>query len=266
VPVLERRLKSEDSARAEEVPMRRTTWAVSSFALLTTLLFVANLASASASPPFTATPSYAPYGGLAFVGHSIGFSTGTGSNKVPVAPSFKVASGRDRQSQLSQSIGSGTHSVDVYSGLENLSFFCAARCANGTYRVTVDWNVSWYAHLNSSCPGVSSGAVVLAAINMSYIASVVDETNASIAGTGLVTLYSHSLSVAGKATGGKATTPYPLKFTASLTHGSSYTIVTYFEVLTWAEAAGGVTAVCSSTANARIGVVTATTLESIKIS
>jgi hypothetical protein len=247
--------------------MTRVRWGMSGLAVLGAVLAVASMASATATPPFTATPSYAAYGGLANVGHTSASGSGTGSNTIGTPPKFVVSTGADKQGQTSTASGSGAYGIDVHSGIYNLSFVCSAPCSTGTVNVAIDWNTSWYAHLTSNCPGASNGSIQLGALAAAITSSVIDETTATVAGSNLLTFFSHSLLVGGTVNGGKTSHNYFIKFKAGLTRGDSYTVVTYFEIYTYAHAvsspaAGG----CTSTATARVGVVNPTILESVKVS
>lgn len=234
--------------------------------MLGALLAVASMASATATPPFTAAPSYASYGGLPNVGHSSASGSGTGSNKIGTSPTFKVSTGVDKQGQTSTASGSGTYGIDVHSGIYNLSFDCSTHCTTGTAVVSIDWNTSWYAHLTSTCAGAANGSIELGGLAAAITSSVIDETTATVAGSKLLTFFSHILLVSGTFTGGKATHSYVIKFNANLTKGDAYTVVTYFEIYTYAHAVSNPGAVCTSTASARVGVVTPTTLEWVKVS
>lgn len=244
--------------------MGRATWAVGGLAIVAVLIVTSSSAGAT-SPPFLARPSYAAYGGLALVGHSSATGTGTGYNRIGVAPAFNVTTGDDRQGQSSLAVRSGAFGIDVHSGLQNLSFVCGSGCANGTFLVTVDWNATWYGHLNSSCAGNASGTLVLAAVALGIQASVVDVTTRTTAGTTLLTLYSHSLLARGSASDRKTAATYLIKFNATLTKGNSYTFLTDFEAYTYAKANAAATSVCGSGAIARVGVARASVLEWAKV-
>jgi hypothetical protein len=246
--------------------MRKVRWGISGLAVLGVVLAVASMTSATATPPFTATPSYAAYGGLPDVGHTGASGSGTGSNTIGTAPKFVVATGIDKQGQTSTASGSGTYGIDVHSGIYNLSFVCANRCSTGNATVTIDWNASWYAHLTSNCAGASNGSIELGALAAGITSAVIDETTATVAGSTLLTFFSHILLVGSTVNGGKTSHTYVIKFTAALTKGDSYTIDSYFEIYTFAHAVSLPGAVCTSTANARVGVVTPTILESVKVS
>jgi hypothetical protein len=239
---------------------------MSGLVFLGALLAVASMTSATATPPFVATPSYAAYGGLPNVGHSGVTATGTGSNTIGTPPKFLVSTGVDKQGQTSTASGSGAYGIDVNSGIYNLSFSCSVNCSTGTATVTIDWNASWYTHLTSSCPGATNGSVDLGAIAVGITSSVIDQTTSSVAGSKLLTLFTHTLLVGGTVNGGKTAHNYLIKFKAGLTKGDSYTVVTYFEAYTYAHAVSGPAAMCGSTATARVGVVTPTILESVKVS
>lgn len=244
--------------------MRNWGWSGVGLAFVGGLLLLAPVAGAT-SPPVTMVASYAHYGGLADVGHSSATATGHGSNTIGVAPAFAVATGIDRQGQLSLASRSGTYGIDVHSGAYNLSFTCPAACANGTAIVTVAWNTSWYVHLNTSCPGNASGTIVYAAVALGVIATVFDVTTSTTAGTISLTLYSHLLYASGVATAGKTGHVYLLKFSTTLTSGDSYTILTQFQAYTYAHAAAFPGAVCGSGAQARVGVAHATTLKYVRV-
>jgi hypothetical protein len=245
--------------------MRGVRWGMSGLAVFGVVLVVASMASATATPPFTATPSYAAYGGLANVGHSSASGSGMGSNTIGTSPTFVVSTGVDKQGQTSTASGTGAYGIDVHSGIYNLSFDCTTRCSTGTAAVTIDWNTSWYAHLTSNCPGAANGSIQLGALAAGITSSIIDETTATVVGSKLLTFFDHSLLVGGTINGGRASHNYIIKFNAALTKGDSYTVVTYFEIYTYAHAVGGLTAVCSSTSYARVGVVTPTILEWVKI-
>jgi len=246
--------------------MSRVRWGVSALVVLGALLAVTSVGAASAVPPFTATPSYSAYGGLPDVGHSGATASGSGSNTIGTAPKFVVSTGVDKQGQTSTASGAGAYGIDVHSGIYNLSFVCTAHCPTGNATVTIDWNVSWYAHLTSNCPGATNGSVVLGSLAAGITSSVVDETTATVAGSSLLTLFSHTLLVGGTVNGGKTTHLYVIKFKAGLVKGDSYTVVTYFEIYTFAHALSSPAASCTSTSQARVGVVTPTTLASVKVS
>lgn len=106
---------------------------------------------------------------------------------------------------------------------------------------------------------------MFASVAMAFIASVVDSASGAVPGNGSITLFSHSLSTHGALTGAKTTHPYPLKFPVTLTTGHAYTLVTYFEVLTWAEAASPPTFACGSVAVARVGTSAPTMLEWVRV-
>lgn len=246
--------------------MSRQRWGISGLAIVGAVLAVASMASATSVPPFNATPSYAAYGGLADVGHSSASGTGTGSNKIGTSPKFADATGADKQGQTSTASGTGAYGIDVHSGLYNLSFVCSAPCSTGKVTVTIDWNASWYAHLTSNCPGASNGSIQLGAIGAAITSSVIDETTGAVTGSNLTTFFSHSLLVGGAISGSRTSHTYLIKFKAGLTRGDSYTVVTYFEIYTYAHAASLPGAVCSSTATARVGVANPTYLESVSVS
>jgi hypothetical protein len=246
--------------------MSKLRWGMSGLAVLGAVLAVASMASATATPPFTATPSYAAYGGLPNVGHTGASASGTGSNSIGTPPKFVVATGVDKQGQTSTASGSGAYGIDVHSGIYNLSFVCSSPCSTGTVTVTIDWNTSWYAHLTSTCAGAANGSIELGALAAAITSSVVDESTGSVSGSNLLILFSHILLVGGTVNGGKSSHNYDIKFKAGLTKGDSYTVVTYFEIYTYAHAVSSPAAGCSSTANARVGVVTPTILESVRVS
>lgn len=245
-------------------------WGVGAFVIIGTLLTLVPVTSGIATPPFTATPSYATYGGLPIVGTSSVISTGTGSNSIGTPPSFTVATGSEMQAELSKSSGTGKHAIEVYSGVQNISFVCSGtNCANGTYYTSVEWNASWYSRVYTNCPGNSSGATLYSSVALGVLASVIDETTspASVAGTLTLTLFTHSLYAAGSVTGAKISHLYLLKFKTALVKGDSYAIVTYFEAYAFTMAASPASAPCYSAAVERIGVLSHhTVLEWIKVS
>lgn len=249
--------------------MRRVRWGIAVMATIGTLLIVSSTAAAVATPPFTATPSYAAYGGLPTVGQTSVTSSGTGSNTVGTPPSFSVATGFDKQGETSISSGTGKHAMEVYSGVENVSFVCSgANCTNGTVYTSIAWNASWGAHVGTTCRGNSTNSSVFASVALAIFASVVDESTypATVAGSLVLTLFSHSLSSPGSITGGKISHLYVLKFKTALVKGDSYTVLTYFEAYASTVAASSASAVCSSTAVERVGVHHPTVLEWIKVS
>jgi hypothetical protein len=244
-------------------------WGIRALAVIGTLLAVSSIATATVTPPFTATPSYAAYGGLPIVGHSSVTATGKGSNTISVAPAFAVATGADKQAATSISSGSGKHAIEVFSGVQNVSFICGGvNCSNGTFYTSIEWNASWYAHIGTTCPANSSGTTLYSTIALAIFASVIDQSTSPIstAGTMTMTLFSHNLYSSGSMTHAKTSHLYLLKFKTTLVKGDSYTISTYFEAYSYTVAASPAGAVCSSTATERVGVLSPTILEWIKVS
>jgi len=247
--------------------MRTARWASGGLVFLGTILAVASIASATVSPPFTATPSYVPYGGLADTGTGSVTATGTGSNTVGTPPAFKATTGVDKQAESSKASGSGTYAMEVYSGVQNISFVCSGpNCVTGTFVTSVEWNASWYAHVATNCPGNSSHSIILASLAMSILLSVVDQTTSTVVGSTTHPLFNHGLAAPGAATGGKASHLYILKAKTALTKGHSYTIVTYFEAYAYAKAYGGAAAACKSIAAERVGILNPTVLEWVSVS
>jgi hypothetical protein len=249
--------------------MRQLRWGVSGFAVVGALFAVTSMTAAVATPPFTATPSYATYGGFAIVGHSSVTAIGSGSNTIGTAPHFTVATGADRQAESSSSSGSGKHAMEVFSGVQNVSFVCGGpNCANGTYITSIEWNASWYAHIGTNCPANSSGSTLYSTVALGIFASVIDQSTSpiTVAGTVTLTLFSHNLYSSGSMTNMKISHLYLLKFKTTLVKGDSYTIQTYFEAYAYTVAASPAGAVCSSTASESVGVHHPSVLEWIKVS
>ncbi len=242
--------------------MQRVTWGALGFALVGTIVLLAPLAAAT-SPPFTATPSFARYGGLRLTGHSVGSAVGSGSNKILSAPSFVLNTGRDRQGQESLASGSGTYSMEIYTGVQNVSFTCGSACATGSHTITIVWNVSWSIGLKTTCVG--NGSVAFAAIGLGLQAAVEASSTATVVGSKVLYLYDHGLTTSGTAVAAKKTHAYVLTFTASLTKGTSYTVETMVQSATYAEAVATAGAVCNSRATDHVGVYAPTYLDSIRV-
>lgn len=215
------------------------------------LLLLAPLAGAT-SPPFTATPSYAPYGGLPHVGHFVIQATGSGSNHIGVAPTFGVATGIGRSAQRSESVGLGTYSIEVWTGVENVSFSCTITCTTGNHSVTLLWNLTWTAHVNSTCPAPATHVWVHASVLLNLSALVLDFATSppSVAAINSVPIWAHVITTPVSHSYG-TNHLYTEKFPVPLVKGDHYTILGYVLATTYAASVAG--AACGSGAIATIG-------------
>ncbi len=243
---------------------RRASAIAGLFALGAVLLLVP-IAGAT-SPPFTAMPSYARYGGLPHIGHFALTASGSGSNRIGVGPRFNVTTGYGRSAQRSESVGLGTYSIEVWTGVENVSFTCAAPgCATGKPTVYVGWNLTWTAHLNSSCPASATFAWVHSSVVLNLSALVLDLSTSpySVAAINSQTIWSHAITTPVSKSFGR-TQYYRERFKVPLVQGDSYTILAYVLATTYAHSVAG--AACGSGAVATIGASThPTQLSSIAI-
>lgn len=245
----------------------RIGWGAAGLAFVGTLLLLAPSASAAAAPPFVATPSYAPFGGLHFLGTHVLSASGTGANTVPKGPAFLVATGHDFQLQGSRATTSGTYGVYVWSGVQNVSFTCPASCPSGPHAVTISWTATWAALVNTTCPQNPLGATIMAWANLSLFANVIDWSTSpvTVAGSAFHNLFDHALYAPGQVVVTKTAHPYTVAFNANLVSGDSYTVTAWFYALTYANAAAPPGSVCSSVATAGTGIAHPTILHSIKV-
>lgn len=234
----------------------------------TVLLVLTPLAGAATTPPFVATPSYAPYGGNHYVGALVTAAVGPGSNKVPVPPTFYVATGVDRQAQRSVATTSGKYGLIVYSGVQNVSFSCGAANCSGNATVTVNWTATWHAILNSSCPGTASAPTVVASVALAIVAEVIEWTTvpSTVVGHKDVIVYHKTLFSSGGVSVGMSLAPYVLTFPATLVAGDSYTVQSWVVVATLAVGVSPAGTACSSWASGSFGATGTTRLNSIAVS
>lgn len=236
-------------------------------ALLATLLLMAPMASAT-TPPFTATPSYVPYGGTHYLGVHVVLASGSGYNKETVAPAFSAVTGHLHEGMESVATNSGTFWLQSWAGLRNLTVNCPANCAAGNRTITVTWNLTWTAILNSSCNGTASNPVVLSSANVSLVAQFIDwsTTPATLVGSSSLVLYHHNLLGAGQTGSGAKGKVYVQTFTANLASGSYNTIRAVVLEQTYADANAPAGSVCTSWAKAGTGLVATDTLAQVKVS
>lgn len=235
---------------------RKLTLGLSGLAMAGAALILLSPLAGATSPPFVATPSYAPYGGLHFDGSKVLAATGSGYTKVVVVPTFKVSTGVVREAVRSVANASAVYGIGAHAGLENLSFGCpASSCSSGSYNVTINGTGAWGAILNSTCPGTATHPSVVANVTVAVVAEVLDQSTVPVSKVGNHTAiaYHHELFGKGKVTAGMTKIPFNIIFSASLTSGSSYTVQFWFLVSTWAAGVTPIGTACTSWASASIG-------------
>ncbi len=247
------------------VPSARNLGVGALIAGLAALCVLLPLASASPTTLFVATPSYSHFGASRDVGSSVASSTGTGYNAVLKGPSFSPRTGIEKESQLSRANLSGLYSLEVWSGLTNLTFHCGANCTTGNHTVTLNWTLSWSIHTASDCPTYGGSGRFLTKVGVNIVAKVLTGSAASpttVGATLYVVEYHHQANGIPYRTGATRGV-YAVMLTADLTSGHSYVIQSWVEIETAAFAwTGG----CHSAATASSGVTGPSELNQVSVS
>jgi hypothetical protein len=241
--------------------LSRSWLSVPAFGSVLVLLLLSPVVSAG-PPLFVAIAPYSTYGGLTFHGSVVLLASGAGANTIVAPPTFNVANGIAHQSQRSTSSGGGSHKIQLWSGVENVSFGCPATCTGGNHTVDILWNVTWAAALNTSCAMTVTHPTTFAGANISLLGFVTDvSTSPHVAvGHGVHTIYVHILQAAGGVAAG-TTKLYLLTFVAGLTPGHSYTVTTFVQARTLATSLSG----CASSSSVLIGSVIGTVAHPTKL-
>jgi hypothetical protein len=207
---------------------------------------------ASGVPPvFKAVAPYSTYGGFADHGSVVLAASGTGTNVVVVSPTFNVGTGVAHQSQSSTSSGGGSHKLEVFSGVQNVSFVCSLNCSTGNHSVKILWNLTWAITLQTNCSASPTHLITFAGANISILGFMVDKSASPprTVGHGERVVRVLVLQTAG-GIGGSNTAFYALTFAVGgLTSGHSYTVRTFVQARTSATSKSG----CSSSSDALIG-------------
>jgi hypothetical protein len=246
----------------------RVAWAGGAFALITVLLLAAPLVSA-APPPFTYTPPYKHDGGSVYTGSLVGGLV-SGFNKILRNPTFSLKTGNASFSIQSFASTGGDAVLQVWAGVRNISFKCPASCVTGNYLVSVDWNLTWSIHLNTTCGPPSGGSIPFAGTNDSVIAQVNERAKSTLRPSPVVgeggIVWDESLNHSGSVRFGVHLQNSVMNFMAFLTSGHSYLIETYIIMATDASASSLTGAPCTAEATASTGVPTHSMLRSISVS
>ena len=213
------------------------------------------------------SPSYRPYGATSFDWATAIIASGMGANTVGHAPSFSVTTGVTKLQILSDAASPGTYRERAWAGVQDVYFDCSGSCASGSYTVNVTWNVTWKAIINTTCPATMP-ATAFAWANVSVKSDVIDLAGGapSLAGSGILYLFTGTLTSPGAVTAGHKGQTVTLSFPASLTAGNSYELEAWFAVNTLANAAAPSGGSCTSSSLAETGLVAKTILESIVVS
>lgn len=243
---------------------RRSRVAGAGLFAVVALFLLAPLASA-ATPPVTFTPGYHRYGGSADTGRFVDDASGNGTNHVAIGPRFVVGQGIARSTQLSEANRTGVYSISVWTGVQNISFRCRQSCATGSVNVTIVWNLTWSARLNSTCPGGFALSWVHSSAALSVNATVLDLTSSppTVVASHSLRVFGHLLLSPGTHRDGK-TQVYLEKFQLPLVHGDAYALQAYVYATTYAAAITSTT--CGSSSVLKVGSLShPSVLEGIKI-
>ncbi len=226
---------------------------IASLALCGALLAALPVPASAAGPPgrLTLIPPFGAYGGINVSGsqttaHRVPYG---GGSKIVAAPAFNLTTGQAVISQWTYSqqgryVGGlnrgGVVGFQSWAGVENLSFACGAQCASGTHEVRFAWNLSWATSLSSNCSAYYS-AGTWARASVEVYGAVYNST-----GGGHVLVGSDEARVvheviAGR-TGWSAANGSRLKtldLGVSLNSGSTYAIVAFVYLQTWAHSLVG---------------------------
>ncbi len=226
----------------------RLAW--SGLAAMGLLVLTAPLAGAT-GVPFSETPSYAAFGGHADLGHQSTFLSGNGTSKIGVPAAFSVATGVARLGLHSEAGSTGNAGLQLWSGVRNVSFRCGASCTPGKQLVTIGWNLTWSAHVNSTCPSMSTLSWIHASVVVNLSAIVVDRSTspAKVVASDSMKVYAKTLITAGAASAHR-THVYLQTFKVPLAAGDKYQILAVVYATTYAAA---LTSSCGSGAFATVG-------------
>ncbi len=220
---------------------------VSALAVIIVLSPVTSAAQASFSPPYKLTAPFGTHGSRAFNGTLSAASRGSCTDTIVTPPRFTPSNGSENQSTQSRSSGGGYCGVEVWAGLQNLTFYCNARCASTSpTTVRATWVVSWNYYVSSTCgngrAGVTGAYELRASLVLDDVTNapsrLVEERNTTITKVVL-----HGV-LAGRGNPGNATKVVYLDLKTTLVAGHTYVLDTYLTSSTYAHSSG----LCSSAA------------------
>ncbi len=216
------------------------------------LLLLVLPTSGGSAVPFTATASFARFGGAAHTGSLVLNRSGRGSDRVGTTPGFTAATGGVRSSQRSETVGLGAYGIEVWAGVGGLGFRCGAGCASGPHTVSITWNLTWIAHLNSTCSSPTVHGWIHSQIRVNLSAVVFDRsTNPATAIARNVTPIYDRWLIAPGSLNSKARHRYVERFRVDLVAGGYYAVTALVVETTYAHSVAG--AGCGSGAFASLG-------------
>jgi len=197
--------------------------------LVTALLMVG---TASAAPMVTWTKPYT--GSVPYVGSTVTWNIGTGTNHLIIAPTWTSATGVASYYGLAYSsapppAGGSQHGWDfLHAGATLSPFTClAGPCTKGVHVVNIQWKVTWNSTEKTTCSG-GWGAVTNNAVWTA--GSVLNTSNNSNTGwSGNIYAFNSVVTTCPKTvTGGQVNTVYSYSFTGQFDPGYTYLLTTYW--------------------------------------